>query len=298
MQTIRKPLDGTGTMIMIVMCVILGLHQVAIKAAAPDIAPIVQIALRYGLSSLLVLLTIALRKESLSLKDGTLFAGFVVGMLFSLEFLFIAEGLRYTTASHMSVFLYTSPIFTALALHWLVPSERLTVRQWLGVTLSFIGIVVSFTGGSFQIALDSRELLGDGLGILGGMAWAATTVVIRCTRLSSLPAAKTLLYQLVCGFILLSIYAVLSGQADTIVPTPLACASILFQGVVISFGTYLAWFAMLKRYHVPQLSAFMFLSPILGISFGVLLLHEKVTMQFVTGSILVLMGVTLVSLRR
>ncbi len=42
----------------------------------------------------------------------------------------------------------------------------------------------------------------------------------------------------------------------------------------------------------------MFLSPILGITFGVLLLNEKVTLQFVVGSVLVLMGVALVSLRR
>jgi len=30
------------------------------------------------------------------------------------------------------VFLYTAPIFTALGVHWLLPSERLRPLQWLG----------------------------------------------------------------------------------------------------------------------------------------------------------------------
>jgi drug/metabolite transporter (DMT)-like permease len=283
---------------MIVLCVILGLHQVAIKIAAPDIAPILQISLRSGLSAILVFLMLAIRRQSLApLLDGTILPGIGLGIAFSVEFLCVAEGLRYTSASHMSVFLYTAPIFIALALHRFVPSERLSQHQWMGIILAFAGIVLAFTGGSLHFAGNPRELWGDTLAVLGGMAWAITTVIIRCTSLSAAPATKTLLYQLVSAFVLLSIYAVLSGQTAVIRLTTLSVSSVLFQGIIITFAVYLVWFSLLRCYHVPQISAFLFLTPVFGITFGVLLLHEKVTVHFIIGSILVLMGVTLVSIR-
>jgi drug/metabolite transporter (DMT)-like permease len=112
----------------------------------------------------------------------------LAGALFGLEFLFIAEGLKLTSAAHMSVFLYTAPIFTALGLHFMMPSERLRLLQWLGILLAFAGIALAFAGGVSFEQLDGRMLLGDALAILGGLAWGATTVVVRCSRLSEAPA--------------------------------------------------------------------------------------------------------------
>ncbi len=291
----RKPVDGAGVAIMTVLCVVLGLHQVAIKMAAPDIAPILQIAIRSGLSAVLICILIARRREGFSLRDGTLVPGIVLGVVFSLEFMFVAEGLRYTTASHMSVFLYTAPIFTALTLHRFLPAERLYPLQWLGIGLAFCGIVAAFAGGMFQADINERVLRGDVLAILGGIAWAGTTVIIRCTRLASAPATKTLLYQLLSAFVLLHAYAVASGQAARFSLTTTAVASVLFQAVVITFATYLVWFSLLRRYNVSQLSVFLFMTPLFGVSFGVLLLNDPLDLHFVVGALLVLAGITLVS---
>ena len=291
----RKAVDGSGIAIMTMLCIVLGLHQVAIKMAAPDIAPILQIGIRSGLSSILLFILIVWRREGFPLTDGTLWPGLMLGGLFSLEFMFVAEGLRYTTASHMSVFLYTAPIFTALMLHRFIPAERLSPLQWLGIGLAFCGIVAAFAGGVFRTGMNERILWGDALAILGAIAWAASTVLIRCTTLSSAPATKTLLYQLICAFILLLGYAAVTGQAGGYVVTSTAVASVLFQAVMITFGSFLVWFSLLRRYKVSQLSVFLFLSPLFGVSFGVLLLHDPLELNFVVGAVLVLAGITLVS---
>jgi drug/metabolite transporter (DMT)-like permease len=133
------------------------------------------------------------------------------------------------------------------------------------------------------------------LALLGGVAWACTTVIIRCTRLASAPATKTLQYQLVSSVILLYAYAVVSGQTSRFSLTPVAVTSVLFQGVVITFITYLVWFSLLRRYNVAQLSVFLFLTPLFGVTFGVLLLHDPLDMYFILGAVLVLAGITLVS---
>ena len=295
MMSERKHLDGYATGMMLLLCTIWGLHQVAIKAAAPDIAPIMQIALRSGLSALLVGIVIGCSRERFFRPDGTLAPGIIIGVLFSVEFIFVAEGLRFTTASHMSVFLYTAPIFTALGLQWFLPAERLRSQQWTGIAVAFAGIALAFTGGSIRTGLSLEMLWGDVLGILAGAGWGATTVIIRCTGLSEAHPAKTLLYQLVAAFVLLLVYAAVSGQAGKVSMTGIAWASVLFQGIVVTFASYLAWFALLRRYLASRLSVFSFLSPLFGVAFGVLLLNEPIDAYFAIGALLVLAGITLVS---
>ena len=295
MITTRKPIDGFAAGTMLLLCAIWGAQQVAIKLAAPDVAPIMQVALRSGLSALLVAGLIAWRRERLSWRDRTARPGVLAGALFAAEFLFIAEGLRHTSASHMAVFLYTAPVFTALGLHLLLPAERLRRHQWLGVLVAFAGIALAFMGGTARGGLTVSTLAGDLLGILAGAAWGATTVVIRTSRLSEAPPTQTLLYQLAGGFVILLAAAFASGQAGRVSLTPVAWESLLFQGVVVSFASYLTWFWLLRRYLATRLSVFSFMTPIFGVTFGVLVLGDPISPSFAGGAALVLAGITIVS---
>ncbi|MEI6205185.1 MAG: DMT family transporter [Desulfuromonadales bacterium] len=291
----RRQMDGFGVGMMILLCAVWGLHQVAIKIAAPDIAPIMQIALRSGISAVLVAAVIGCGWGNFSLRDGTLRPGIIVGILFASEFLCIAEGLRFTSASHMAVFLYTAPVFTALGLHFFLPAEKLRLHQWLGIAIAFGGIATAFTGGTQFAGFSSRILWGDFLGVLAGAGWGATTVIIRCTNLSEAPPTKTLLYQLAAAFLLLLIYAVCSGQAATVSMTRIAWTSLLFQGLIITFASYLTWFWLLRRYLASRLAVFSFMSPLFGVTFGVILLHDSVDTYFAIGAIMVLTGISIVS---
>lgn len=290
----RADVDRFAAGTMVVLCAIWGGQQVAIKLAAGDVSPIMQVALRSGLSALLVAAFAIWRRELSGWRGGTLGPGLLAGALFAAEFLFVAEGLRHTTASRMAVFLYTAPIFTALGLHLRLPTERLRLHQWLGVAVAFAGIALAFLGGGAAGALTVASVRGDLLGLLAGAAWGATTVVIRCSSLSEAPAAQTLLYQLGTSFVLLLAVAVLSGHAG-LAPTPVAWASVLFQGIVVSFASYLVWFWLLRRYLATGLSVFSFLTPIFGVTAGVVVLGEPLGLPFVGGAALVLAGIALVS---
>ncbi len=68
-------------------------------------------------------------------------------MLFALEFLFVVEGLRFTTASHIAVFLYTVPAFTAIGLQLFYSREQLALPQWGDIALAFTGILAVFLSG-------------------------------------------------------------------------------------------------------------------------------------------------------
>ena len=295
MSTSRAPVDGFAAGTMLLLCAIWGAQQVAIKLAVPHVAPIMQVAIRSGLSGLLVAGLGAWRGERAHWTGPTLRPGLLAGALFAVEFVFIAEGLRHTTASHMAVFLYTAPVFTALGLHLLLPAERLRPHQWLGILVAFAGIALAFLGGGARGGVTLASLWGDLLGVLAGTAWGATTVVIRTSSLSEAPPAQTLLYQLAVSFVLLLGAAAASGQAGRISLTPLAVGCLLFQGVVVSFASYLAWFWLLRRYLATRLSVFSFMTPIFGVTFGVLVLGDPLSGSFVSGAALVLAGITIVS---
>lgn len=291
----RKVLDRKAVLCMLMLCLIWALQQIMLKATAADFTPIFQLGLRSGGAAVLVVLLMAWRGERLSLRDGTLPAGLLVGLLFGMEFLLVGEGLRHTSASHMVVFLYTAPIFAALGLHLRLPAERLAPLQWLGIALAFGGIAIAFIGRDAGNTSFSKDmLLGDFMGLMGGLVWGATTLVVRCSRLTSAPATQTLLYQLVGAFVLLTGVALATGQTH-FNPTPQVWASLLFQVLVVSFASFLLWFSLMRTYLASRLGAFSFLTPLLGVMLGALLLGETIETHFVLATVPVLLGIVLVS---
>ncbi|WP_336041732.1 DMT family transporter [Acinetobacter dispersus] len=293
----RKALDATASGLTIVLCMIWGLQQVILKMAAPDISPLMQIALRSGLAAILLLPLLYFDKTSQLFNRQNLKAGALVAFLFSLEFFLLAQALQLTSASHAVVLLYTAPIFVALGLHWKLPSERLSLLQWTGIGIAFLGIVVTFlranSGGSIA---DQQMLWGDLLALAGSIAWAATTITVRLSSLAQAAVTQTLFYQLAGSFVLLFGAALVLGQG-TIHFTPLVMGSLAFHTLVVSFASFLAWFWLLRNYLASRLGVFSFLTPLFGMAFGVWLLGEKIELNFVIGSALVLLGIVVVSLQ-
>ena len=292
----RQALDSKASGIMFGLCILWGLQQVVLKLAAPDISAVMQIALRSGLSALMVYPMIKLAKGTSLWGRDYLAAGILVGLLFAAEFFLVAQALRFTSAAHTVVLLYTAPIFVALGLHWKLPAERLSLIQWLGIACAFFGIVIAFLfRPAVSQAAASSALWGDVLALLAGVLWAATTIAVRLTKLAEAPATQTLFYQLFIAFLVLFPVAFFMGQA-TIHWSVLSLTSLLFHTVVVSFASYLIWFWLLKKYLASQLGVFSFLTPIFGMCFGVVLLNEQLELNFLVGTCFVLMGVMVVSL--
>lgn len=206
----RKALDAQASGLMILLCMIWGMQQAVLKLAAPDVAPIMQIALRSGLAALLVL-------PFIRLPQGT----------------------------------------------------HLYAKEYL--------------------------LPGIWLALLAGAMWALTTISLRLGRLSEAPAAQTLFYQLAGCFIFLTPAAWLSGQS-AVHWSAIALGSMLFHVLIMSFFSLMLWFWLLRKYLANGLGVFSFLTPIFGIIFGVALLDERIELNFIFGTALVMAGVMTVSL--
>ena len=296
MTPTRLPLDARAYTLLLACTMLWGLQQVVIKWTLAYVSPLAQAGIRSIIAALLLLGWARWKKIPLFSRDGTLAAGIAAGVLFGAEFCFIYGGLAHTTASRMVVFIYLAPVLTALGLALFVPGERLAPVQWAGVLLAFAGLATAFADG-FR-APGRNTLLGDSFGVLAATLWAATTVLIRSSSLARASAEKTLLYQLAVSAMLLPLAAWAIGERGIERMDAATVASLLFQGVVVAFASYLAWFWLLTRYYAARLAVFSFLAPMFGVAFGVALLGERLSPFFALAAVMVGTGIGLVNVRR
>jgi drug/metabolite transporter (DMT)-like permease len=288
-----RPLDAFAIAVTVGLCLCWGFNNVAIKLAIHDIPPMIQSATRSLLAAILVGAWTQARGIALFRRDGTLGAGILAGVLFALEFLLIYRGLVWTTATRAVLFLYLAPFFVVIGSHWLVPGDRFRLPQWLGLLLSFVGIVIAF--GLPTPAADPHQMLGDLMLVGGGAAWAATTLVIKASALNRISAEKTLLYQLAVSAPLLAVGAVVFGEHIDKMPSALALGAFAYQTVWVVSVTFAVWFALIVRYSAARLSAFTFLAPLFGVAAGHLVLNEPLTPAFALAAGLVALGLLLVN---
>jgi drug/metabolite transporter (DMT)-like permease len=285
-----KPLDRFAILLMTGLCVAWGGNQVAAKIALADFGPMTQCALRNGVGAVLVLLYAAALRPSLFRRDGTLVAGLAVGALFALEFILLFFALERTTAASAVVFLFTAPFFVALGAVALLPAERLSRRQWLGVGVAFVGVAFGF----FRPGAGAT-LSGCVLALLAGVAWGATTLVIKATGLRAIDPTKTLLYQVAVAVLVSAALAYARGEPFPATPSAAAVGALAYQGAFVVGITYLAWFWLLKSYRAPELSALTFISPVVGVLEGWLMLGETPTPAFLLALVGVAAGIVLLS---
>lgn len=289
----KAHLDTLAVSLLLGCCLFWGLQQVLIKATIAEIPPMFQASLRLVGATALLWLWCAWRRIPLFSRDGSLAAGLLAGALFGAEFACIYLGLQYTSASRLTVFLYTSPFWVAVLVPFWVTSEKLRGLQWIGLLCAFVAVVFAlregFSGGAASTAH------GDLLGLAAGMLWGLTTVVIRASSLSRIRAEKLLFYQLAVSAAAFPVASVALGEPWVWQFSPFGLVSLALQTVMGAFASYLAWMWMLGRYPATKISVFVFFTPLFALLFGALWLGESVTPGLLGALAMVAVGIVLVN---
>jgi len=294
MSVDRKPVDALAFGMMVLLCMLWGFQPITMKLAAPHISLVMQAGIRSILATLLLLVWARLRGVPLFSRDGTLGSGILAGLLFGWEFYFIYAGLQHTGASRMTVFVNTAPCLTALGLAAFIPGERLGLRQWVGILMAFAGVALAFAEGF--TAPGKASLLGDAFGLVGALLWAATTVLVRTTKLAAVSAEKTLFYQLAVSALLLPVVSVAMGEPGITSITAGVVVIVIYQAAIVAFASYLAWFWLLTKYLAARLKTFAFLTPMFGVISAYLVLGEPLSAAFLGAAAMVAAGIVLVNL--
>jgi drug/metabolite transporter (DMT)-like permease len=293
----KNHLDSLAVGLLLLCCAFWGFQQILIKATVAEVPPLWQASLRFWGATVLLWLWCRWRAVPLFSRDGTLKGGLLAGLLFAAEFAFIYLGLMHTTASRLTVFLYTSPFVVALLLPRVVPGEALRRVQWIGLSIAFTAVALAFSEGFMQSSPVAGQWRGDAMALAAGVLWGLTTLTIRASRLATASAEKTLFYQVAVTAAVAPVLSLALGEPWSLDYSGQAWGSLALQTAVGAFASYLTWMWLLRHYPATQMSSFTFLTPVFALLFGVVLLGEPLTLQLVLALVGVAVGIVLVSRR-
>ena len=290
---VRESLDLKAILLLTALCLLWGFNAVAIKVSNEGIAPVFCAGLRSAIA--VIALAMWMKVKKLPLFPSNLLDGLVVGLLFGTEFACLYASLLFTTASSAWILLYATPFFHALGAHFFLKGDRLTTYKTTGLILAFIGIVVLL---SKDMGLPTwTALTGDLLAFTAAALWALTTIYIKRRLVGSVSFYHTLFYQMLFSIPVLFLISTLVKEPPIYYLNSLIVLSVLFQGIIVAFISYLLWFYLVHEYPVSRLSAFTFLTPVFSTVACVALLHEPLTWKLSLSLVLVSLGIYVVNMK-
>jgi drug/metabolite transporter (DMT)-like permease len=191
------------------------------------------------------------------------------------------------------VFVYLSPFVVAVGAHFFLRGDRLTFLKVLGLLLAFLGIVIVFQGRP-KLAKPTM-LVGDVLQIAAAFLWGATTLYIKKFMAEKIHPINTFLYQLIFSIPILFVVSLILGPRWVSNINLTVGLSLFYQSVIVAFASLFVWFKLIHEYSVSRLSAFTFFTPIFGVLFGILFVHEEFTHSLMVGLPLVCLGIFFVN---
>lgn len=291
----KDHIDKLGAVVLVSFSALLGLNQVLIKLVNAGLQPVFQAGLRSVCAFFPILLFAILAKKTLTVRDGSLLPGLVAGVLFAVEFTLLFVALDYTSVARASVLFYTMPIWVAVAAHFLIPGETLTLKRIIGLLLASLGVIIALSHNVHPVS--DKAFVGDLLCLFASTLWAAIALIARQTRLSRSTPEMQLLYQLGVSAPILLLLSLLFGDWLR-EPTTVIWAIFSFQVLIVVCVGFLSWFWVLSVYPAADMAVYSFLAPVFGVLLGWLLLGESIGFNVALALVLVSIGIALVNAPR
>ncbi len=228
------------------------------------------------------------------LKERSDYRRFAVLSLFGvvLNQLFFIGGLSLTTASNTSLLAVMIPVF-ALAVGSLLGFERLTKIKIIGIILAAIGVIILID--PRKASFSSQTTLGDIFIVINCLAYGIYVATSREAIMRN-----GIFRSMMWVFIFASIVTIPLGvwslsSIDIASVEPRIWWTILWIGIGATAAPYLLNAYALSKVDPSMVAVFVYLQPLIGFSLAVLFLGESITTIFIAASLLIFVGVFLVT---
>jgi drug/metabolite transporter (DMT)-like permease len=282
---------------MAALALIWGMSFFFIKVAVHDISPTALVLIRSAAGFLALAVIMAVMRRPLAGAD---WRGLVVPYLVMaigsglLPWAAIAWGEERITSGLASILNATTPLWTAVLVFWVVPSERPGVINYAGVLVGLAGVVIlvipKLTAGGL-----GGDALGTGAVLVAAFSYAVVAVYQR-RRMRSVDV-----YEMTLGQLAMTVLITVPFAAPTIPTIHLdwhSMAAALFLGAAGSGVAYLLYYYILNSVGAVRGSGVVLLVPMTAVFWGVVLLHEVVSPPMIAGMLVILAGIVLTNVRR
>ncbi len=256
-----------------------------IKIALNEVSPVTLVAFRIGLGFLFGAIVVAIQKVKLP-RDFKEWKPFIViGITnFALPFFLISWGEQTVDSSVASIIDSTVPLFTIVLAHFLLNDDKMNLSKVLGLLIGFMGVVILL---SKNIGNSSGNLLGEGAIVLASLCYAGSAVYIRKTTQNTPRILRSTGPMFFAAIIMWSTVFITEGQ----LPIPMfkmTWVALLFLGIVGSGFAFILVFYLIHEIGPTRTTMVTYIFPLGGIILGVIVLHEQITWQLITGGILII----------
>ncbi|MCP3872160.1 MAG: DMT family transporter [Desulfobacteraceae bacterium] len=201
-------------------------------------------------------------------------------------------GAQYTTATNISLVAATMPIMTIL-FSWLMIREKSHLLQILGVMISFLGMVVIISKGSWDLFSSLSFNPGDLLIVFSIASWAFYSVMLKTKEVNISPIS--FLTVLICfgTLCILPFYVWEFVVFKGFEITPVNVCVLLYLGIFPSILSYICWNYGVRTAGASIASIFFYLLPIFTSIIAYLFLKESIVFYHFLGGALILAGLIL-----
>jgi len=274
------------------LCFVWGSTWLAIKVGLGSLPPLLFAGIRFFIAwSLLLIYALAMRmkfpRDEVSWRV-MLFLGLTQ---ITIPYALVFWGEQYTTAGLSAVLFATVPFFVALFAHFIIPDERLTAWKLAGILVSFIGVTVIF---SRELMVTDNSFWG-GLALILGAGSAGCANVVGKKYSQSINPIVNVVVQMGVGALLLMVGGILFEREIPLSFDQTSIFAVLYLAVAGSAFAFVALYWLFTRMEVTRVSLFTFITPIVAVILGWLILGEKMDLNVALGGSLILVGVILVN---
>ena len=267
-----------------------------IKIAVADVPPATLVAWRMTLGAAGMLAVILALRLPRPRGMGEWLPLVVLGAVnAAIPIFLISWGQQWVDSGTAAVLNSLTPIFSLVIAGLALRVEPVTALRVIGLLLGFVGAAI--------LASRQLELRADAAGLIGAMAvvLAAFSYAVGASHARHriqrthryVVAGGTLLFAAIDAWVL-----ALVADGGIVLPTELsAIVAIAWLGVIGSFVAYLLFFFLIEHLGATMASMVTYLFPVVGVALGVTLLGEPMDVRLAGGTILVLIGIVVVSLR-
>jgi drug/metabolite transporter (DMT)-like permease len=274
------------------VCLVWGTTYLAIRIALDTIPPFLMAAFRWLAAGSILVTMLKIRGEHLPGRStwpsiallGLLMIGLGNGGVVWAE---------QTVPSGLTAVLVAALPFWMLGVERFMPhSQRVTLLQWAGLVVGFIGIVV-LVWPEVRLEGGSGFLEGVAAAQLACLGWAIGSSYSRRRERDENVIATASFQMLFAGAALLFV-GLLRGEWSALAFTNRTAGALAYLVVAGSVVAYSAYAYALKHLPVATVSLYAYINPVIAVVLGTLVLNEPFSTRIVIAGAIVLAGTAMV----